>query len=242
MSTRRSRITQNKTSRNVTAGTSQASEEIVNLADVKEQAQDFYQKYQKLIVGIVGGLVLLVGGYLAYKFLYIQPKEKSAVEAMYQAELQFAKDSFAAALDNPGGGFEGFAAIADSYGGTKVGNTAKFYAGVCNLNLGKYEEAIEYLEDYSPSDDITPAVKYGALGDANAELGDLEKAADFYKKAANENDNEYTAPFYLNKLGLLQFSQKKNEEALATFKKIMEKYPTTQESRDAEKFVNRLEE
>ena len=113
MSTRRSRITQNKTSRNVTAGTSQASEEIVNLADVKEQAQDFYQKYQKLIVGIVGGLVLLVGGYLAYKFLYIQPKEKSAVEAMYQAELQFAKDSFAAALDNPGGGFEGFAAIAD---------------------------------------------------------------------------------------------------------------------------------
>lgn len=242
MSTRRSRITQGKTSRNVSTGTSQGSDEIVNLVEVKEHAQDFFHKYQKLIVGVVGGLVLLVGGYLAYKFLYIQPKEKSAVEAMYQAEMQFAKDSFAAALDNPGGGFEGFAAIADSYGGTKAGNTAKFYAGVCNLNLGKYDEAIEYLEDYSPSDDITPAVKYGALGDANAELGDLEKASEYYQKAANHSDNEFTAPFYLNKLALLQFSQKKNEEALSTFKKIVEKYPMAAEARDAEKFVNRLEE
>jgi TolA-binding protein len=184
----------------------------------------------------------LVGGYLIYKYLYIQPKEKSAVEAMYQAEMQFAKDSFAAALDNPGGGFEGFASIAESYGGTKAGNTAKFYAGVCNLNLGKYEDAIEYLEDYSPSDDITPSVKFGALGDAHAELGDLEKAASYYEKAANNNDNEFTAPFYLNKLGLLQFSQKKNAEALATFKKIFEKYPLSQEGREAEKYIARLEE
>jgi tetratricopeptide (TPR) repeat protein len=242
MSTRRSRITQNRTTRKITSTSQAGSEEIVNLVEVKEQAQDFFQKYQNIILGVVGGLLLLVGGYLIYKYLYIQPKEKSAVEAMYQAEMQFAKDSFAAALDNPGGGFEGFASIAENYGGTKAGNTAKFYAGVCNLNLGKYEDAIEYLEDYSPSDDITPSVKFGALGDAHAELGDLEKAASYYEKAANNNDNEFTAPFYLNKLGLLQFSQKKNAEALATFKKIFEKYPLTQEGREAEKYIARLEE
>lgn len=242
MSTRRSRFTQGRTNKNITTSAVQDTEEIVNLVEVKEHAQDFYQRNQKLILGVVGGLILLVGGYLVYKFLYIQPKEKSAVEALYQAEMQFAKDSFAAALDNPGGGYDGFAAIADNFGGTKAGNTAKFYAGVCCLNLGKFEDAISYLEDYSPSDDITPAVKYGALGDANAELGDLEKAASYYEKAANDSNNEFTAPFYLNKLGLLQFSQKKNEEALATFKKIAEKYPLSQEGREAEKFVARLEE
>ena len=217
-------------------------EEIVNIVEVKEHAQDFYVKHQKAIISILTGIVLLVGGYLAYKYIYVEPKEKAAIEAMYQAEMQFARDSFAAALDNPGGGFEGFASIADNYGGTKAGNTAKLYAGICNLNLKKYEEAIEYLEDYSPGDDVTPAVKYGALGDANAELGDLEKAHSFYQKAATDSENEYSGAFYLNKLGLLQFAQKKNEEALKSFKTIIEKYPTSIEARDAEKFVARLEQ
>ncbi|MBK8700300.1 MAG: tetratricopeptide repeat protein [Saprospiraceae bacterium] len=217
------------------------NEEIVNIVEVKEHAQDFYVRHQKLILSVLTGLILLVGGYLAYKYAYVEPKEKAAVEAMYQAEVQFARDSFAAALDNPGGGTEGFASIADNYGGTKAGNTAKFYAGICNLNLGKYEEAIEYLEDYSPGDDITPAVRYGAIGDAYAELGDMEKAYDHYEKAAGEAEDEFSGPYYLNKLGLLQFAQKKNDEALKTFKTLADKYPMSVEAREAEKFVARLE-
>ncbi|HMS99131.1 MAG TPA: tetratricopeptide repeat protein [Saprospiraceae bacterium] len=240
MSTRRN-IPQRKQTVRPSQGTENLSDEIVNIVEVKEHAQDFYVKHQKLILSVMTGLVLLVGGYLAYKYAYVEPKEKAAVEAMYQAEMQFARDSFASALDNPGGGAEGFASIADNYGGTKAANTAKLYAGICNLNLGKYEEAIEYLEDYSPGDDITPAVKFGSLGDAHAELGDLDKAADFYEKAANAGDDEFNAPFYFNKLGLLQFAQKKNEEALKSFKTIVDKYPTSIEAREAEKFVARLE-
>ncbi len=214
--------------------------EIVNVAEVTDKAIDFYTKHQKNILVVATGLILLIGGYLAYKYLIIVPKEKAAIEAMYQAEAQFAQDSFAAALKNPGANFEGFEDIVENYGGTKAGNTAKLYAGICNLNLGKYEEAIGYLEDYSASDDVTPAVKYGALGDAYAESNQLDKAYENYEKAANANDDEFSVPFYLNKLGLLQFAQKKNEEALKTFKTLSEKYPNTQEGKEAEKMVARL--
>ncbi len=241
MSTRRNIPQRKQTVRPASGANDGISDEIVNIVEVKEHAQDFYIKHQKLILSVVTGLVLLIGGYLAYKYAYVEPKEKAAIEAMYQAEAQFARDSFASALDNPGGGAEGFASIAENYGGTKAGNTAKLYAGICQLNLGKYEEAIEYLEDYSPGDDVTPAVKFGALGDANAELGDLEKAADYYEKAVKAGDDEFNTPFYLNKLGLLQFAQKKNEEALSTFKNIVDNYPNSMEAREAEKFVARLE-
>jgi tetratricopeptide (TPR) repeat protein len=223
-----------------TQSTAGADDEILNISNVTEQAQDFYAKNQKNILIVLTGLVMLIGGYLAYKYLYIEPKNKEAVEAMYQAEAQFAQDSFAAALKNPGGNAEGFEAIAENYSGTKAGNTAKLYAGICNLNLGKYDDAISYLEDYSASDDVTPAVKYGALGDAYSESNKMDEAYSNYEKAASASDNEFSAPFYLNKLGLLQFAQKKNAEALKTFKTIFEKYPNSQEGKEAEKMVIRL--
>ncbi len=243
MSTRRNfqgNRQQKVTPKSSSAGQGDIDAEIVNVAEVKDKAIDFYTKHQKNILVVATGLVLLVGGYLAYKYLIIEPKEKAAIEAMYQAEAQFAQDSFSAALKNPGANFEGFEAIAENYGGTKAGNTAKLYAGICQLNLGKFEEAITYLEDYSASDDVTPAVKYGALGDAYAESNQFDKAYSNYEKAANSSDDEFSAPYYMNKLGLLQFSQKKNSEALSTFKTIFEKYPNSQEGREAEKMVERL--
>jgi tetratricopeptide (TPR) repeat protein len=243
MSTRRNFQNSQRTNKSVqnrsTSTQSSRSDEIVNIIEVKDQAIDFYEKYQKIILGVATGLIVLVGGYLAYKYLYQEPREKEAIAASYQAQLQFSRDSFQAALKNPGGNFEGFEAIADNYGGTKAGNIAKFYAGVCNLNLGKYTEAIEYLEDYDASDDITPGAANGALGDAYAETGDLEKAESFYAKAA-KSDNDFSGPYFLNKLGLLQFAKKKNEEALATFKNLMDKYPTSTEAREAERFIERL--
>jgi tetratricopeptide (TPR) repeat protein len=241
MSTRRNFQNSKKSTRpvNTAASGTSSDSEIVNIVEVKDQAIDFYTKYQKQILGAVTGLILLVGGYFAYKYLYQEPRNKEAIVASYQAELQFSRDSFQAALKNPGGNFEGFEAIAENYSGTKAGNIAKFYAGVCNLNLGKYTEAIEYLESYDANDDITPSAVNGALGDAYAETGDLDKAESYYEKAASYDD-EFSGPTYLNKLGLLQYSKKKNEEALATFKKIMDKYASSMESREAERMIERL--
>lgn len=215
-------------------------DEIIDLTEVSHQASDFYEKNQKLIIGVIGGLAILVGGYFIYKYLIIEPKEKAAITAMYQAESQFAQDSFSLALENPGGGFEGFLDIIDNYGGTATANTAKYYAGVCYLNLGKFESALEYLNDYSPKDDITPAMKNGALGDVHAELGDLDKALSMYEKAISSTKNEVIAPYYLNKLGLLQFKQGKNDQAVATMKKLIETYPSSAEFADAEKLIARL--
>jgi tetratricopeptide (TPR) repeat protein len=243
MSTRRN--FQNRNQAQTTSSRSQSNQtdglndELINVTEVKETATEFIAKNQKMILSILTGLLLIVGGYLAYKFLYKMPRETEAVTAMYQAEKQFARDSFAAALNNPGGNAEGFADIAESFSGTNAGNTAKLYAGICNLNIGKFQEAIDFLESYSPNDEITPGVKYGSLGDAYSELGDFEKAMSNYGKAGDQ-DNEFSSPLYLNKLGLLQFSKKDMEGSLATFKKILDKYPTSQEARDAEKMVERL--
>lgn len=217
-------------------------DEIIDVVEVKGSqvsTDNFLDKNQKLVTYVVIGIGILAALYFAYKYLYIGPKEKEAVAAIYKAEEMFAKDSFALALESPG--FDGFLSVIDQYSGTKTANLATYYAGISYLNLGKYTEAVEYLEKYSAHDDITAITKDGALGDAHAELGDKEKAMSFYKKAATASENELLAPYYLNKLGLLYYAEGKTKEALEQFEVIKSKFPDSPESKEAEKLIARLQ-
>lgn len=213
---------------------------LVDIVEVKEQAQDFFERNQTTVIGGLALVLLLVGGYLAYKYAYQAPREAAGMEAMYKAEYQFKQDSFALALTNPGEGMEGFLDIIDNYSGTKASNLASYYAGISYLNLGQYDAAIDYLNDYSASDDITPITKNGAMGDAYAETGDLDKALSSYKKAVN-SDNDFLTPYYLNKLAVLHMKQGNNKEALDAYNRIEKDYPQSAEARDAKKYIALLD-
>ncbi|MEL6866013.1 MAG: tetratricopeptide repeat protein, partial [Bacteroidota bacterium] len=168
------------------------------------------------------------------------PRQQEAMEQMYQAQLQFEKDSFALALSNPGGGFEGFLGIMDKYSGTAAANLAHYYAGISYLRLGEYEAAISYLEDFGAGDGVTPIMKKGAIGDAHSELGNMDKAISQYKGAISAGNNELLTPYYMKKLGLLYQKQGQNDQALSTFEKLKKEYPNAPDSRDIEKYIKRL--
>ncbi|MBI1226837.1 MAG: tetratricopeptide repeat protein [Bacteroidetes bacterium] len=220
--------------------TAKQDDVLIDISEVSGQAEDFFEKYQKQILIIGGSLLLIVGGWLAYKFAYLKPRQKEAVEQMAQAEYQFQRDSFALALANPGGGFPGFADIVKKYGGTDAGNAALYYAGVSSLNLGQFDAAISYLEDFSPCGKLLPAMKYGTLGDAHAEKGDLAKALGLYKKAAGADDNGIITPYYLKKVALLSQKQGDSAAAKEAWEKIKNTYPQSNEARDADKYISSL--
>ena len=215
-------------------------ETLVDLVEARDSAQGFIEENQNIILGALLGVVLLIGGVFAYNNFYKKPRMKEAVEQMYQAELQFERDSFAQALDNPGGGNPGFLDIAKQYSGTPAGNLAKYYAGVCWLRLGKYEAAIEQLQNFSPDGKITPALKNSLLGDAHAELNQMDEAMKYYKKAAAAAENEEIATYTLKKLGLFCENQGDLAAAKQYFEEIRVKYPNTADGRDIEKYISRV--
>jgi len=95
-------------------------ETLVDIVEKKEQAQELYNDNQNLILGGLLLFVLLAGGIFAWNNFYKQPRQQNAVKEMSQAQFQFDRDSFALALDNPGGGNPGFLDIIDQYGGMQV--------------------------------------------------------------------------------------------------------------------------
>src|SRR5690606_41323011 len=86
----------------------------------------------------------------------------------------------------------------DSYGNTKAGKLAKYYAGISYLNLGQYEEALGYLKSFKTKNPELKAVKEGAIGDCYLELGEKDQALKYYNSAIAVND-AVTTPFFLLK-------------------------------------------
>ncbi|MEO6189442.1 MAG: tetratricopeptide repeat protein, partial [Saprospiraceae bacterium] len=207
----------------------------------KHQAEDFIDKYKSKLIIVIGTFVAIVGGYFGYKYLYQEPQNKDAVEQMFQAEMLYSEDSFDLALNNPGGGFAGFKEIAENFGGTKAGNMAKFYAGMCNLQLGNLEEAKSYFEDFQPEGEIMPIIKYSSLGDVHANLNDYKTALDYYEKASTIKDNDFLTPMVLKKLGVLSEAQGNKEAALKAFEKIRDNYAASPDANGIDRFIIRLQ-
>jgi tetratricopeptide (TPR) repeat protein len=218
----------------------QQEETLVDLVEAKEQASDYVNQNSNLIIGGLVALFVIFGGYFAYQQFVSKPNEMAAQEAMRFAQDQFARDSFALALDNPGGGNPGFLDIIDEYSGTAAGNTALYYAGISYLNLGNYQAAIDYLNDFDAEGDLTPITKFGAMADAYGELNQFDEAISNYKKAISNGENEALVTYYMKKLGLLYEKQGDATAAKELFEKIKTDYPDSAIARDIDKFIARV--
>lgn len=208
--------------------------------DIILKAQDFFQKFGKQILIVVGAIVVVVGGFYSYKQFIIKPKEEKAAELIYKAQQYFALDSSKKVLDGDESG-KGVLYILSNYSGTKSANLAKYYAGVSYLKLGEFDKAIEYLKDFQTDAKQVQMVAYGCLGDAYAESGKKDDAVDYYQKAGNtfEKDEAVSAE-YLFRAGLLSETMGNTDKALEIYKNIKDKYPKTEKGSQIDKYINRL--
>ena len=164
--------------------------------------------------------------------------EEKAQSQIFAAEQYFERDSFKLAL-NGDGNYLGFLDIINKYGPTKTANLAYYYAGISCRSLGQYKEAISYLKKFDAGDLIISPLALGAIGDCYVELNNLKEGVDYYEKAANYNDNDFSTPLFLKKAGIVYESMKNYSKALMAFEQIKEKYPKSTEARDIEKDIAR---
>jgi TolA-binding protein len=208
------------------------------IVETSHKLEVFYNKNKKNINIAIIAIVVLMGIYFAYRMFYLEPKEREAQAAIFNAQGWFEKDSFNLAL-NGQGEKAGFLTIADDYGMTKAGNLAHYYAGVCLMKKGDFAGAIDQLEDFSSSNKLLGPMAEGLLGDAYSESGDVEKAVKHYIKAASMSHNKLTSPVFLKKAGLAYESLKKYDDAANAYEKIKKDYFDAPEAQDIDKYIAR---
>jgi tetratricopeptide (TPR) repeat protein len=207
---------------------------------VVDSARDFWANNNKVITYVIAGLVVVIGGYFAYKNFYKAPQEEKAAEAIWKAEDYFRQDSFNLALNGDGLN-QGFLKAISKYSGTKAGDLSKFYAGSCYLHMGDFNNAIKYLKDFS-TDQIEVKIRAtGLLGDAYSELGKKQEAIDYYKKAGTLFDeDDVNSPEYLFRAAMLNQELGKNKDAIDLLHMIKDKYPQSQRAFEADKYLGKL--
>lgn len=211
--------------------------EALNVEEALTQSEAFLIKNKNAIIGAVVAVIIIVAGIVMYKNLYAEPREEKAQAALFKGQEYFEADAYEQALNGDSIGFVGFAKIADEYSGTKAGNLAKAYMGICYAHLGKYEEAVKALDSFSGKDQmVAPAMK-GAIGNWYAQLGQLDKAAPMLVKAADEADNNSLSPIYLVQAGEIYVKQGKYDDAIKAYTKIKDKYFRSYQARDIDKYI-----
>ena len=219
--------------------TDKAVERVEGVEQALTKVEQFIETYQKQIVWVVGAILGIVILFMAFQNLYVKKKTQEAVAQMFPAEQYFENEDWERALDGDGNNL-GFADIISDYKFTKAANLAKYYAGICYLRLGEYEEAISYLNKFKSKDKILSSIALGGIGDAHAQLGDPGKAISFYKKAASNKSNDFTSPLYLLRAGILLEQEGKFKEACELYERIKADYAASTEGRTIEKYITRV--
>ena len=208
------------------------------IVEAVSKTEKFFNENGKLLAGIFAAVVIICAGVFCwFKFAY-QPKVDEAQAQMAVAEQNFRTGNYEVALNGDGNAL-GFVQILEDYG-TKAGKSINFYAGVCELQIGNYEQAIKYLESYKGKDAILAARAKSCLGDAYVGLENYTKALACYEQAAAEADNMFAAG-YLLKAGAVAEKLGDDAKALKFYQTIKDQYPQSMEGYDVDKYIGRIE-
>lgn len=212
------------------------------------QKEAVFMKHKKAISAAIVVVILIVAGVLSYETYISGPREQEASTALAKGQDYFANQQYEIALKGDSTGFRGLLNIASDYSSTDAGNLANLYAGLCYANLDKWNDAVKYLEKYSPADDemISPAAT-AALGNAYAHIKQPDKAVEYLKKAASMADSEAEgnannslSPTFLIQAGEILESQNKKDEALKIYQDIKKKYVNSPVYGEIDKYIERV--
>jgi len=222
--------------------------------DVIQKARGFWANYNKPVTYIAAAIIILLGGWLVYKYMFKLPKEEKANDAVFVTQKYFSdfgkassdsiKILLAAKCLNGDGVNAGALKIINKFPGSAAANLCEYYAGACYLHLQQFDKAIRFLKEFDAGGATQIKSRaYGMIADASAELNKKDQALEYYKKAANVDDkDEYTSSEFLFRAALFAESAGKTKEAVELFKKIKEDYPLSEKAADVDRYLARLGE
>ena len=211
-----------------------------------EKTYNFYLNNKKIFIGSTASFLFLVIAWFAYNVVWynyvVIPANEKSIEDLWQAEHSaFDKADWNTAINGDSlNTFDGFKDLSEEHSGSTGGEIARYELGISYLNNEQYKEAIKTLKQSSFNDELIGTITLGAIGDAYMQLGNVTDAYNSYKQAYLRRDNILTTPIYMMKAAGAKEIEGDYEEAMLIYKELVEKYPNSNYSNSAEKYLESL--
>jgi len=202
--------------------------------------EDYFEEHKKTATTISVIVVLIIAGFVTFKYWYVPSQEQDAEMAMTRAQNYFAADSVNKAIKGDAGGL-GFQDIASQYNWTPAGQLANYYLGLCYYQKKDYQGAIDNLEKFDANDILVSANAIGVQGDAEMQLNNVDKAIEYYLEAAKKSANDYTSPLYLKNAAQAYEVKGDYADALNIYQTIKTQYYDYAQANDIDRYIARAE-
>lgn len=210
------------------------------LIEYSSRFMHFYENNKAAVIGGGLGLVLAVGLIIGY-VIYSGNQEEEAANLLGIAEQELREGNYLDALEGNEDEFTlGFVQIANNYGGTDAGNLAYYYAAVAEYELGNYQDALSYIEEYNIPDGILGVAPISMHANILIGLERYQEAGEKFEQAANWDENDSTTPYNLYKAAEAYREAGEYEQALDLVDTIIEEYPNSQQLAQAERLKGLL--
>jgi len=209
------------------------------LVDLYGRLLLFYEENRTLVYGLGVGILVLalaIPGYVYYQ----QQQEEQANELLGQILPAYEQGNMQQALEGTGDRM-GLTAIAEEYGGTDAGNLAAFYAARAFYQQGELDRALQYYQQFEKENDFIGASALAAEAAIYEERGAFERAAAHFEEAAEQYENELTAPRYLLEAGQTYEAAGSYAEAERVYRRILDEYPDAEQGADAKRYLARVQ-
>jgi tetratricopeptide (TPR) repeat protein len=210
-----------------------------SVGEILSKTDQFVDKYLKQLLIGVAAVILIVVGIIVFRHYYLVPREKKAEIALFPGQNYYASQQWEKALNGDSIDCIGFTGVIHDFSGTQSANLAKAYAGLCEYQLGNYDEAAKYLKSYSGKDRLFAAQITGAIGDCEVNLGNVKEGINYFRKAAEKANSSLLSPVYLNKEAIALESLGNYKAALEIYTKIKTEYPQSTEAATIDKYIER---
>ncbi len=200
----------------------------------------FYNQNKAAVIGGGLGIILAIGLVIGYVF-YSNQQSQEAEVLLGIAEQALMRGDIEGALYGDDEEFTlGFVQIARNYGRTSSGNLANYYAAIAEFELGNYDEALAFIERFSPPRGILGVAPIAMQANILMELGRYEEAARTFERAANWDVNSSTTPNHLFQAAQAYMEAENNQRAIQHLETILVDYPNSQQATRAQRMLGMI--
>ncbi|NLT50170.1 MAG: tetratricopeptide repeat protein [Ignavibacteria bacterium] len=200
-------------------------------------SMQYFEKYQKQI--LIGVAAVAAAGLLVYFYITNnQTKNTEASKSLAKIIDIYEAGMFNEAIEGrPGTDNKGLKYIAEEFGGSENGETARIYLANSYYNIGDIDKALEQYEDYSGDNEMFSAAAYSGMAACYVEKKDYQKAAEYFIKASKVNSTNPQNSAYLLEAGINYLKIGDKESAKEALNTIKEEHKTTQEFTLADRYL-----